>query len=71
MKCFKCDSDRVLQLTAKCSDLCFTTFNSIDKDGYVPEIRHVGGGDYVETRICLECGQVQGKFPVRYTRSNR
>jgi hypothetical protein len=33
-------------------------------DGYVPTDLNVGGGDYMEVRFCLECGQIQGEFPI-------
>ena len=35
-----------------------------EHDGYLPELPNVGGGDDVEIEICLECGQVQGEWPV-------
>jgi hypothetical protein len=34
-------------------------------DGYVPNVDDDldKGGDYLQPKICLECGQTQGKFP--------
>lgn len=65
MSCQKCGSDRILEINAKCSDLCFTTFQGQEKDGYPPNVPGVADGcDYIETKICMECGQVQGKFPI-------
>jgi hypothetical protein len=34
-------------------------------DGYVPSKMGIGGGDYMEFSYCLDCGQIQGKFPVK------
>jgi len=48
MKCQRCGSDRILDISAKCSDLCFSKFKDIEKDGYVPGARGVGGGNYVD-----------------------
>jgi hypothetical protein len=31
--------------------------------GYVPDDMGIGGGDYVEFDYCLQCGQIQGRFP--------
>lgn len=65
--CQKCESDRIFQFCAKSSDL--NTFNykyGESKDGYLPYIDKICGGDYVRMKVCLECGQVQGKFPVEY-----
>jgi hypothetical protein len=66
MKCQRCKSERVLSLSAKCSDLCVVTWpDGREEDGYVPELPNLGGGDYVEFKVCLACGQVQGKWPVK------
>jgi hypothetical protein len=64
-KCQRCGSGRVLRLSCRCSDLCSYTFAGKDSDGYAPCIPHVTGnsGDYVSFAACLECGQLQGKFP--------
>ena len=32
--------------------------------GYVPNGLNIGGGDYCEIDYCLECGQLQGEFPI-------
>jgi len=66
MTCQKCKSERVLDVTAKCSDLCFVRMGDKEHDGYVPTdcgIGDEGFGDYVEIKVCLECGQLQGKWP--------
>jgi hypothetical protein len=65
MKCQKCGSDRVIEYSAKCSDLCFTMYKGKEYDGYVPNVDDDldKGGDYLQPKICLECGQTQGKFP--------
>lgn len=66
MKCQRCESDRIMSINAKCSDLCFADIKGNEKDGYVP--RDIGlkdtSGDYVELDYCLNCGQIQGNFPV-------
>ena len=64
MACDNCGSERILGVGAKCSDLCVVNFNDIDKEGYVPHDVGLGGGDYLEFNVCLECGKVQGKFPL-------
>lgn len=60
-----CNSDRILRVNAKCSDRCFTQYGGHEKDGYAPTGVGVGGGDYIELDVCLECGTVQSDaFPV-------
>lgn len=64
MNCKRCKSKRVLHVSAKCSDLCFVELGAAKHDGYVPDDLNIGGGDYVVFKVCLDCGQHQGKFPV-------
>ena len=66
MKCQQCDSERVLYISGKTKDLCFVrdTTTSKTRDGYVPNSIGIGGGDYIEFNFCLDCGQIQGTFPV-------
>ena len=64
-KCDKCKSKRVIDYSAKCSDLCVTNYKGKGYDGYVPHIDSDidDNGDYLQPAICLECGKVQGTFP--------
>ena len=64
MNCQKCSSDRIVSINAKCSDCCFTRYQHYETDGYVPSEFGVGGGDYIELELCIECGTVQGSFPL-------
>jgi hypothetical protein len=36
--------------------------------GYVPDDLGIGGGDDVHFAYCLDCGQIQGTFPLPPTR---
>jgi hypothetical protein len=67
MKCQKCDSDRVLNVSGKCSDMCSYSLKGQEADGYVPDDMGVGGGDYLEVNVCLDCGQLQGEWPLPKT----
>lgn len=55
-----CGSDRVLQISAKCNDMCSLNFKGVEHNDYVPRDLPIGGGDYIELDICLSCGKVQG-----------
>jgi hypothetical protein len=63
MKCQRCESDRILDISGKCSDCCGYSLKGKQGDGYVPSGLGVGGGDYLEVIVCLDCGQLQGTFP--------
>jgi hypothetical protein len=68
VSCQRCNSERIAHVGAKCDDRCSVTIGEADSHGdYVPRDMRIGGGDYIEFAYCLECGQVQGKFPVPKT----
>ncbi len=58
-----------LQISAKCSDLCFTKIAELNlfKDGYVPYGLGIGGGDYVDLTIDTETGKILGWKPLTDT----
>jgi hypothetical protein len=56
-----CTHERTLRLSAKCSDMCHVYWpNDQDTDGYAPSIDGLGGGDYVEFSVCIDCKVVLG-----------
>ena len=59
MECEKCKSNRILEISAKCSDLCCLTFKGVERNDDVPCDLKIGGGDYIEVDICLDCGMAQ------------
>lgn len=62
----KCGSERIANVTAKCSDMCCIDFAGTEYDGYVPDDMGIGdgSGDYVTFSYCLDCGTIQGQFPL-------
>ena len=66
MKCQRCASERLARVNAKCSDRCVFTPEQGEHDliGYVPFHVGIGGGDYIQFKYCLDCGQIQGDFPL-------
>ncbi len=60
---------RTLNVSAKCSDCCFTELHDseakirLSSDGYVPKGLGVGGGDYIEITIDVDTGKVVGWKP--------
>jgi hypothetical protein len=70
-RCQKCNSGRIMNIDAKTSDMC-TVYASNNRPGelepdYVPDDIGLGGGDYLSLSYCLECGQIQGNFPLPKT----
>lgn len=64
MACQRCSSIKIVNVSGKCSDM-FSAGNAIiDYEGYVPHDLGIGGGDYIRFSYCLDCGQMQGAFPV-------
>jgi hypothetical protein len=70
MHCQRCNSDRVLTISGKCSDCCNWMYKDKEQNGYAPIGMGVDGGDYISITYCLECGQLQGDFPISEERVN-
>jgi len=64
MICDKCQSERITSVSGKCSDLCSMEYKGKEHNGYVPYDMGIGGGDYIEFQYCLNCGKIQGTFPI-------
>lgn len=64
MRCQRCKSTRVMEFCAKSSDANWGIADGIGFEGYVPDGLGVGSGDYVEFSLCINCGQMQGTFPL-------
>lgn len=70
-QCSRCQSTRVATVSAKCSDAFWISLNGADHDGYVRPEFGIGDDDYVEFDYCLDCGQIQGTFPLAPTKLDR
>jgi hypothetical protein len=64
MECDRCKSNRVVSINSKCSDCCVAAYKEFESVGYAPYEIGIGGGDYVEFSFCLDCGKIQGEFPI-------
>lgn len=63
-KCRWCSSPRIAEVYAECRDLCTVKIGTALHDGYVPTDLGLGtDSDAVSMRLCLHCGQVQGRWP--------
>ena len=65
MTCQKCKDERIVSFQGHCVDRFFATLG--DKEygpNYVPRDLGIGGGDDIEIDYCLNCGQIQGEFPI-------
>lgn len=64
MSCQSCGSARLLEASAHCSDMFSGSIGGKEISGYVPRDLGIGGGDDMEITLCLDCGQVQGTWPL-------
>lgn len=65
MVCQRCKSERVLSASGKSSDCNSGQIGRKEYVGdYIPEGLGIGSGDYYEIDVCLNCGQLQGWFPL-------
>lgn len=66
-ECQRCKSARVIKFNGKTGDLCSVWLGRKESEGHVPYDMNIGGGDYVRFYVCLDCGQMQGTWPVAQT----
>lgn len=64
MNCDLCKSERVISVMGHCVDCFVAQYQDKDYDGYVLSDIGIGGGDDMEFSYCLECGKIQGNFPI-------
>ena len=62
--CRRCGSPRLARILGHCSDMCSIDLGGKHTHGYVPRDLGIGGGDDVHFLYCLDCGQIQGQFPL-------
>ena len=67
MSCIKCSSERIAAVSGKTSDTCSVRVGTNDRCDYVPGDMNIGSGDYLKFIYCLDCGQIQGSFPLPTT----
>jgi len=63
-QCQRCSGSRLARILAHCSDMCSVDLAGHHLHDYVPRDLGIGGGDDVHFDYCLDCGQIQGKFPL-------
>lgn len=60
-----CGSSRHARVSAKTDDrACVAIVGGRAVGGYPPSDMGIGGGDYVNFTYCLDCGRIQGKWPL-------
>ena len=64
IKCSKCQSDKIAQVQGRVKDLFNLRVKDFEYEGYVLHNLNIGSGDDLEFDYCLDCGQMQGKFPI-------
>ena len=77
--CQNCNSTRIAHISAKVSDMCQSTMvNSPDYEPddfeYVPNdmnIHALHDSDVMEFKMCLNCGTIQGQWPLPETKLER
>jgi len=64
----KCGSERIVNILGHCVDECCIRLGNFEDMNYVPDDMEIGGGDDLEFSYCLDCGKIQGEFPVQKTK---
>tara|TARA_Y100000310_G_scaffold343378_1_gene450727 strand:- start:1976 stop:2200 length:225 start_codon:yes stop_codon:yes gene_type:complete len=63
-RCQTCKSTRLAFVSGKCNDLCDFVSGDFSRCDYVPTEAGIGGDDYITFIYCLDCGQIQGQWPL-------
>ena len=64
MKCQACGSERLADLSTMC-DMCIVNIGEREYTGQVPDDIGVSAdGQFIEFQWCLDCGQIQGQWPL-------
>jgi hypothetical protein len=66
MSC-SCPNQRFAAIHGKVDDKCHIAVDNHFQADYVPHDMNIGGGDYIKFIFCLDCGQIQGKWPLPTT----
>jgi hypothetical protein len=64
VSCQRCKSHRVASASSHGSDMQSFSIGSASHDGYLPDDVGIGGDDDLEIEYCLDCGQLQGEWPL-------
>lgn len=62
-----CGSERIVTAGGKCSDMSTVYIGRKRHEGELPSDMGIGGGDYFRFKYCLDCGKIQGLFPLPTT----
>lgn len=63
-----CVPKRKAYVQAKCLDMFSVFTDNNEYNGYVLNDIGIGGGDYIEFSYCLNCGKIEGNFPLPLTK---
>lgn len=67
-ECQRCKGQRIAAVSAKVSDRCTVSMGERSYTGYAPDDMGIGDDDYLDFAVCLDCGQMQGVWPVDATK---
>ncbi len=72
MSCQRCKSFRMMDISAKTRELCIYRLGDKVRNGYIPTDIGITSyedpdEDYIQFSYCLDCGQIQGKWPIDET----
>lgn len=53
-----CQHTRTITIHSKSPDGCLTIWPNGVEENYIPFIPGIGGGEYIEIKFCVDCGQI-------------
>ena len=66
MQCQSCRSFHLARVSGKTSDMFNFSLTRTGQEYHGEPFKEsgIGSGDYIEFTYCLNCGQIQGSFPL-------
>ena len=69
-RCQTCQGTRIASITGRCKDSCWFKPGDREDVPHPPEWINSAGDD-MYFQYCLDCGQIQGQFPVKLTEAEK
>lgn len=65
MKCKNCGIGEVYTISAKCTDDDIRIYKGNNLCSF-DEVKNIIEGEYIEFDVCLNCGHIKGKWPIKH-----
>ena len=65
-QCLRCNSIRFMFVDGRHSQTYFVTLDNKEYEGTMPDAVNLGKDDRIDLKVCADCGQMVGDWPLSY-----